>query len=249
VRLMSTPSNPVINGTGRRPLERLVLFDIDGTILTSGGAAGRAFRRALEEVFGTSGPTNGYSFAGRTDPRIARDLLSMAGVAPETIEARLADVWDRYTGHLRREFTIVTPRVFPGVIELLARVEDARDSAVLGLLTGNVEEGARLKLESAGIARDRFLVGAFGSDHHDRSELPAVAIRRAEQLVGHRFVGKAVVIIGDTPADISCGAHLGVRTIAVATGNFSAPQLEACGPDFLFEDLADVESVLGAIFA
>jgi phosphoglycolate phosphatase-like HAD superfamily hydrolase len=238
-----------MNGRGRGSLERLVLFDIDGTILTSGGAAGRAFRRALEEVFGTSGPTNGYSFAGRTDPRIARDLLSMAGLDSATIESRLPQVWERYTGHLRREFTTMRPRVFPGVIELLDRVEEARDSAVLGLLTGNVEEGARLKLESAGIARERFVVGAFGSDHHDRAELPAVAVQRAEEIVGHRFIGKAVVIIGDTPADISCGAHLGVRTIAVATGTYSAAQLKECRPDFLFESLVEVDSVLSAIFA
>ncbi len=234
--------------TGLAATKRLVLFDIDGTILSSKGAAARAFRRALEEVFGTSGPTNGYSFAGRTDPRIARDLLAMAGVGAEMVDSRLPEVWDRYTGHLRREFATVRPHVYPGVMELLDRVEAARASAVLGLLTGNVEEGARLKLESAGISRDRFIVSAFGSDHHDRTELPAIAVRRAEDLTGLRFAGKSVVIIGDTPADISCGAHLGVRTIAVATGTFSSSQLKECGPDFLFDDLEDVEAVLDAIF-
>lgn len=227
---------------------RLVLFDIDGTILSSNGAAARAFRAALEGVFGTSGPRSGYSFAGRTDPQIARDLLSMAGIDALEIDAKLTEVWPRYTHLLRRELLRVRPTVYPGVTDLLDRVEQVTTS-VLGLLTGNLDEGARLKLEAAGIDRERFVLGAFGSDHADRRELPAIAIRRAEARVGHRFAGKDVVIIGDTPADVECGRHLGVRTIAVATGTYGTEALHACEPDHLFEDLSDVEAVAVAILS
>src|SRR5690606_24993754 len=118
-------------------MKRLVLFDIDGTILTSNGAAPRAFRRALVEVFGTSGPREGYSFGGKTDPEIARDLLGMAGLSGETIEAGLPRTWELYLRYLAAEFQRVEPTVHPGARELIARVDDSPE-AVLGLLTGNV---------------------------------------------------------------------------------------------------------------
>lgn len=229
-------------------MRRLVLFDIDGTILSSNGAAPKAFRDALTEVFGTSGPTHGYSFGGRTDPQIARDLLRMAGLEDAAIGRELPRAWELYTRNLADELERVPVTVYPGVYELLRKLEEARDDAVLGLLTGNVAEGARLKLAAAGIDFDRFVVGAFGSDHHDRRELPAIAIARAEATLGRTFGGKEVVIVGDTPFDISCGEHLGVRTIAVATGTFSADELAACNPDHLFADLAETAAVWAAIF-
>jgi phosphoglycolate phosphatase len=229
-------------------MTRLILFDIDGTILSSRGAAPRAFRQALEEVFGTSGPESGYSFAGRTDPQIARDLLAMAGVPAEQIDRSLPAVWTRYTELLEQELQRVRALVYPGVREILDQLESARETAVLGLLTGNVLQGARLKLEAAGIGFERFRIGAFGSDHHDRRELPAIAVDRAQKTLGPRFEGKSVVIIGDTPHDISCGEHLGVRTIAVATGTFGPQELASCGPDYLFENLQDTGAVWEAIF-
>jgi phosphoglycolate phosphatase-like HAD superfamily hydrolase len=226
---------------------RLVLFDIDGTLLNSNGAAPRAFRQALEHVFGTSGPRDGYSFAGRTDPRIARDLLGMAGLDDATIDAKLPDVWPVYLEKLKTEMEITRPTVYPGVAALLERLDREADSVMTGLLTGNLDGGARMKLEGAGLKWDRFVVGAFGSDHHDRAALPAVAIERAAALRGHRFTGKSVVIVGDTPADIACGAHLGVRSVAVATGEFAAHELHPHGPDHVFDDLSDVDAVLGAL--
>ena len=118
---------------------------------------------------------------------------------------------------------------------------------MLGLLTGNVEEGARLKVNAAGLGFDRFRVGAYGSDHWQRPELPAVAARRAREKTGIGFEGKEIVIIGDTPFDISCGAHLGVRTIATATGTHSAGDLAQHAPDYLFDDLSDIDAVWRAI--
>lgn len=230
-------------------MRKLVLLDIDGTILSSNGAAARAFRRALEEEFGTSGPTSGYSFGGRTDPEIARDLLRMAGIDEERIEQGLERVWERYVAYLAKEFERTRPTVYPGVHQLIDRLESSTEDAVLGLLTGNVAEGARLKLAAADISFDRFVVGAFGSDHAVRRELPAIAVERARQRLGRSFSGKEIVIVGDTPFDISCGEHLGVRTVAVATGTYSAEELAECGPDYLFEDFADTERVWEAIFA
>ncbi len=229
-------------------MDRLILFDIDGTLLTSAGAAGPPFRRALEAVFGTSGPAEGYSFAGRTDPQIARELLALAGVPAEQAEARLEQVWELYLQELPQALATARITVLPGVPALLDGLEQD-PSGILGLLTGNVREGARMKLDAAGLGFDRFAVGAFGSDHGHRPELPAVAIRRAEERFGHRFSGKSVVIIGDTPHDVACGEHLGVRTIAVATGTYDADALAACQPDYLFESLADTEGVHRAIFS
>lgn len=228
-------------------MQRLVLLDIDGTILSSNGAAARPFRRALEEVFGTSGPLRGYSFAGKTDPQIARDLLRLAQVEDEIVATGLDRIWPLYVKGLREELRSARVTTFPGVSRLVDRL-DSEPSAVLGLLTGNVADGARLKLTAAGLDFNLFKVGAFGSDHADRSELPAIAIERAERLSGHRFEGKAVVIIGDTPLDIACGEHLGVRTIAVATGSYGMDELAACGPDHLFASLSDTDAVWSAIF-
>src|SRR5690606_17889976 len=131
-------------------VDRLILFDIDGTLLSAAGAAGPAFRSALERVFGTSGPLDGYSFAGRTDPQIARELLTLGGVPPARVEAELDRVWELYLAGLREALETAMITVFPGVPPLLDALE-AEPAAIMGLLTGNVREGARLKLEAAGL--------------------------------------------------------------------------------------------------
>jgi phosphoglycolate phosphatase len=229
-------------------MQRLILFDIDGTLLTAGGAAARAFHRGLLEVFGTAGPIRDHSFAGKTDPQIAGELLTAAGLAQDQVTERLPELWDAYLRDLPAELARSRIQVFPGVRSLMERLEQRAAGTAMGLLTGNIAEGARLKLDAAGLAFDRFTVGAFGSDHADRAELPAIAVQRAEHRFGHRFRGKDIVIIGDTPYDIACGESLGVRTIAVSTGSYGAEQLAACGPDHLFPSLEDVDRVWQAIF-
>lgn len=229
-------------------MRRLVLFDIDGTLLSADGAGKRAFHRAIHQVFGEVGEPRDYSFAGRTDPQIARDLLGAAGISPEEVEAGLPELFRLYVEALTEEIARVEVRPLPGILPLLERIEAAGEPTLLGLLTGNVEEGARIKLEAAGIGSGRFRVGAYGSDHQDRPALPAVAVQRAEALTGHRYEGKEIVIIGDTPRDVACGAHLGVRTIATATGIHSVEELAECGPDHVFADLGEVERVWEAIF-
>jgi len=226
---------------------RLVLFDIDGTLLDTQGAGRRAFHAALLEIFCTTGPIDSYRFCGRTDPEIARYLLTSAGISEDQLCSELPRLWDRYLANLEVELGKRAARACPGILPLIERIERDGDRLVLGLLTGNIERGARLKIEAAGISYSRFRLGAFGSDREIRDQLPAVAVARAEAKTGHRFEGKSVVIIGDTPADIACGAQLGARSVAVATGLFTEEQLAACEPDFLFDTLEDTAAVMRAI--
>jgi phosphoglycolate phosphatase len=236
-------------------MERLVLFDIDCTLIDGHGAGKRAVLRALREVYGAEGDLGDYSFHGRTDPGIVRDLAALWTTTErpdgdgdgDAIEERLEACLARYVDLLREELAEGSVEVLPGVRQLVTALAADR-RAVLGLLTGNVEAGARLKLASTGLL-PLFKVAAYGSDSRDRPELPAVAVKRAEALTSRRFTGKAIVIIGDTPADVTCGAHLGVKAIAVATGRYSARELAAYAPDLIYEDLSDWRRVYEAIVA
>lgn len=226
---------------------KLVLFDIDGTLLRSDGAGKRAIHRALTEVFGTTGPAD-YWFDGKTDPQIVRDLMRHAGHDDGHIDARMRELLDLYVECLRTELAApgYNPRPLPGVLDLLDALE-ARSDVILGLLTGNIATGARAKLESVGIDPARFRVGAFGSDHEERPSLPAVARRRTLEELGIDVHGHAMIVIGDTPADLTCGQAIGARAIGVATGRFSVDQLQQYQPLAVFEDLADTARVTATI--
>ena len=227
---------------------KLVLFDIDGTLLWSDGAGRSAIRTALLAEMGATGPIEGFRFDGKTDPQIVHELLRAFGNPHAESGAHVQAVCDRYVEMLEGELASGkrTPHVFPGVWELLDLIE-RRDDAVLGLLTGNLAAGARLKLASVGMEFDRFRVGAFGSDAAERGELPAIAAARAAELVGEAPTGEDIVIIGDTPADVTCGVGVGARAIAVATGSYGVAELAAAGAYAVFEDLLDTEGVLEAI--
>lgn len=226
---------------------KLVLFDIDGTVLLSDGAGKRAVQRALVEVFGSHGPPD-HRFDGKTDPQIIRELMRHDGHADDHIDDRLGPVIDRYVAMLGEELDAPghRPYLLPGVAELLDALE-ARADVIIGLLTGNVLDGARAKLSAVGLDPDRFIVGAFGSDHERRAELPAIARRRTEETLGHFVSGEDIVIIGDTPADVHCGRSLGVRAIGVATGRYSCAELLECGAFAVFDDLSDTGAVMDAI--
>jgi phosphoglycolate phosphatase-like HAD superfamily hydrolase len=228
---------------------KLVLFDIDGTILLTDGAGKRAVHRALMDVFGATGPED-HAFGGKTDPQIVRELMRHVGHGDDHIDARMTELLDLYVGYLHEELLSGAEgvRVMPGVRELLDAL-GARTDVIVGLLTGNLEEGARAKLRSAGIDPSRFVVGAFGSDHEERGELPAVAQRRAREQLGVDVSGADVIVIGDTPADIHCGRGVGARAIAVATGHYSLDELRAHGPAALFADLSATAEVVRAIVA
>lgn len=226
---------------------KVVLFDIDGTLLLTDGAGRRAVFRALEDVYETSVP-DGIQFDGKTDPQIVRELMQLAGLTDERIDERLHQVLDRYVGLLQAELSRFDASValMPGVTPLLEALE-AREDVMLGLLTGNVRHGAAAKLDAVGIGTSRFRIGAFGSDHETRPELPAIARARAEALLGHAVRGDDVVVIGDTPADMGCGLGIGARAIGVATGRYSVDELRACQPVAVFKDLSDTSAVLRTI--
>ena len=232
---------------------RLILFDIDGTILLTDGAGRRAIERALVDLAGTAGPITDHRFDGKTDPQIVRELLALAGHPSATSDERVREVCDYYVSHLADELAKPSQatRVMVGVRALLDALEpvEADGRAMVGLLTGNVERGAALKLRSAGIDPSRFRVGAYGSDAAHRPELPAIAQRRAMQRLGRAIVGSDVVIIGDTPDDVRCGRPIGARTVAVATGGFDVAALVAAGATHVFADLSDTARVLEALLA
>ena len=229
-------------------MRRLVLFDIDGTILLTSGAGRRAIVAALAGEVSDMTGFDRVRFDGKTDPQIVAELLEMAGHAVERESDRVREVCERYVGLLARELELPTARttLMPGVPGLLDRLE-AEPGVVLGLLTGNLAEGAALKLRSGGIAPERFRVGAYGSDSGHRSDLPAIAAHRAAPLFGRLPRGAEVVIIGDTPADIACGSGIDARAVAVATGGYTVADLESCGPYAVFQDLRDTDAVLQAV--
>ena len=225
---------------------RLFLFDVDGTLVTARGAGRAAIARALASTYGTTGPIEDYDFRGKTDQRIVRDLMRDAGLDDTRITAGLEACFAGYLAELEgvlgdgRRVTIL-----PGVGDLV-RALSARDDALVGLLTGNIQEGARVKLRPTGLW-DLFRVGAFGSDDVDRRRLPAVACERAHRLTGRRFAFEEVTIIGDTPLDVDCARACGAVAVAVATGFHPAEDLRACAPDLFFTDFADVPASLAAL--
>lgn len=224
---------------------RLILFDVDGT-LVSGGPAKEAFHHALLTVFGTAGPILDWEFSGKTDPQIARELLTEAGLDPEVIDEGFPELWKCYLAAMEARLPYEPLHALPGVIELIEALGTI-EPAIMGLLTGNVIHGAGLKLRSAGISR-AFPVGAFGSDHEVRRELPAIAVKRANRTVGIDFPPREVVVVGDTPRDVDCGQYYGTRTVAVATGRFDTMALERTGADVVLNDLEDTREVVEALF-
>ena len=226
---------------------RVVLFDIDGTLLSSRGAGRRAMEAALVAHFGTAGPS-GYRYDGKTDRQIARDLMRAAGFDDGAIDARTPALFEHYLNGLHTELAAAPDalEVHAGVPALLDALDDRTD-VLVGLLTGNIEGGARAKLAAAGLAPARFRVGAFGSDHERRDALPAIAQRRAAAFLGRDVAGGALVIIGDTPNDITCGRSVAARAIAVATGSYKTDALAEYAPAAVFEDLRDTPRVVDAI--
>lgn len=225
----------------------LVLFDIDGTLLLTTGAGRRAITATLADRLGRHDAWQSIPFDGKTDPQIVRELLEAAG-DPATDEASVTAVCERYVALLEEELDRVpgATQLLPGVADLLDRLE-AEPDVILGLLTGNVARGAGLKLRSGGLDPARFKVGAFGSDSSRRSDLPAIAAARAAPLFGRVPAGESVVIVGDTPADVTCGQAIGARAVAVATGSYSVSSLREAGAHAAFEDLSDTVAVLEAL--
>jgi phosphoglycolate phosphatase len=225
---------------------KLILFDIDGTLLWSNGAGGLAMQRALEEVYGGAGILERMSLAGMTDRSITHMALSGAGFSPQDIQAGWELFSDALACHMVHTVQERPVRPCPGVLPLLDALA-ARSDVLLGLETGNLVSTASIKLRAAGINPDLFRVGGFGSDDGDRNQLPSIAARRAESLFGLSFQGQSIVVVGDTPADVACGKAVGARTVAVATGIPTAAELLESNPDVLLPDFTDLEVAVAAL--
>jgi phosphoglycolate phosphatase-like HAD superfamily hydrolase len=200
------------------------------------------------QVYGSTGPIATHTFSGKTDPQIARELLRLDGMADAEIDRGLPGLWRTYIGELERELRRPDHEtlVYPGVRALLAELDTRAHDTCVGLLTGNIEPGAALKLGTAGLA-GHFRFGAYGSDCERRDGLPPIAVERALSLTGVTFRGADVVVIGDTPADVTCGRALGVRAVAVATGRHDRAALTAAGAAVAFADFSDTKGVLAAL--
>jgi phosphoglycolate phosphatase len=222
---------------------KLVLFDIDGTLLHCGPQVRPLFAEALVEVFGTAGDVDAYDFSGRTDPRIVLDLLTGAGLPEDEVMAALPRMRALYLERLERALDPEGMCLLPGVLELLEALA-RREDVVLALLTGNWEPGARIKLSRFDLNRF-FGFGAFGCDAVDRSDLPPVALDRAERAVGRRFRPEETLIIGDSLHDVSCARANGIPALAVATGRTPADALREAGADWVIADLREAGRVVG----
>ncbi|MHC4879425.1 MAG: HAD family hydrolase [Planctomycetota bacterium] len=215
------------------------LFDIDGTLLRSGGAGQAAMEVGLERAFGITAPTEGISVAGRTDFAIIGDLLEYHRVAP-TDENRQRII-DEYLSHLPTELSTREGLILPGVVELLDRL-NAIEESHLGLLTGNLRRGAELKLTHFELIH-HFKWGGFGDEHAHRDDVARAAFAEVLSEMPHAE-SDTVWVIGDTPADVQCGRAIGASVLAVATGLYSNEQLAATEPDQLVADFSDVETIL-----
>ena len=226
---------------------RLILFDIDGTLLRDGIAAKIAFARALRDTYQTAGPIEGFRFAGMTDPECVTEIMRLAGVDERTILARRDECLRRYVELLAVEVRQhQDAHLYPGVRELLERLNKL-DTVLVGLLTGNVHQGAQLKLRRWNL-EPYFRFGAFGDDHENRAVLAQIALEKARTVSGRAFSGSETTVIGDTPKDIACARAIGARAVAVATGSISREALAACDPDALLDSFEDHEAALRALF-
>lgn len=217
-------------------VKKLALFDVDGTLVHSGGAGKQALTRAFSELHGLSGAMEGITFAGLTDPAIVRDIFRVKLGRESVSSEDVARVLGCYEELLAEEvWKVPGAAVCPGVQDVLDALARCPEIA-MGLLTGNIEAGARLKLGRFDL-HGYFAFGAFGSDSEDRSVLASLAAERGRAHTGATVEGKDLFIIGDTPRDIACGRHLGVTSVAVATGPFAIDELASHDPDHLLPTL------------
>lgn len=223
----------------------LLLFDIDGTLISTNGAGMRAFRRALQDVFDIRIDKKAIRPDGKTDPLILKEILEHFEISDRLCIRSRHRMFARYLDLLEVEMKKTLEcgkvRILPGVKNLLRALSSESDFA-LGLATGNLEGGARVKLEKAGL--DGFFhFGGFGSDSEDRTELTRIGMRRGSNYVSPARVDAAFVI-GDTPFDIVHGHNAGASVIAVASGGYGVGELQACKPELVLEDLTQVESII-----
>jgi phosphoglycolate phosphatase len=216
------------------------LFDIDGTLLNTGGAGQAAMNAALASEFQITAPTHGVSYAGRTDRAITVDLFEHHGVPGDE------HTWQRflqfYLQHLPEQLTKHTGQVLPGIVSLLEALSE-REDVLLGLLTGNYSDGAWAKLQHYDL-HQYFKFGGFGDHHYDRNDVARAALAEIRSFYAGEINLDRVWVIGDTPGDVRCGRAIGAKVVAVGTGFASMEELEAAAPDYLFADFSDPQAIL-----
>jgi phosphoglycolate phosphatase len=223
--------------------QRVLLFDIDGTLLNPNQEGRACFSRALVDVFGISGPINDFDMAGKTDWQIVTELMTHAGLHPDLVAEKREAVFTAYAHQVEIAAPTFNMVVLPGVLHLL-EVLSKRPEFILGLVTGNVRQAVPYKLQAVGIDPGQFTFGAFGSEHPDRNALPGLAISRLEKVLGRSIDLEHMLVIGDTPRDIACARHAGLKVLSVATGHFGRAVLAADHPDYLLDDFTDIEAVM-----
>lgn len=219
----------------------ILLFDIDGTLVRTGGAGKAAMEAGLREAFGLAKIRDEVPYSGRTDRAIGRDLLAVHGIEPTL--ANQAWLQEAYLSHLPGSLARIGGKVCPGIENLLGRLHP-REDVVLGLLTGNIRSGAKHKLGHFRLW-EYFACGGFGDEHYDRDDVARAAVAAVRSHLGRAVLAEEIWVIGDTPLDVQCARAIGARVVAVATGWHPLDELAAHNPDVLLADLSDVTSVLG----
>ncbi len=222
---------------------KYLLFDIDGTLVDSGGAGVRSLNLAFEEMFSVREAFRTIGMAGKTDPQIIREALLSHGIG--RTNGIIPEFYRSYVSHLKEEIGNGKGHVKPGIKEAL-EILRSREEFVLGLLTGNIGEGAAIKLGHFGLL-SYFVTGAFGDDAEDRNSLLPIAVKKLSCLKSVRVSFSDCVVIGDTPRDVDCAKPYGAFSVAVATGPYSRASLSAAGADIVFEDLSDTGRLLSVL--
>jgi phosphoglycolate phosphatase len=230
---------------------RLILWDVDGTLVFAGGVAGKAFSTAVASVLGKDPGEHGVSMSGKTDPQIALEILGTLALSSDEAERELPMVLAELERELEAAEQIVreTGHVHPGVRELLSRLHQM-PGVIQSVLTGNLAANAKLKVAAFGL--DRWLdleIGAFGSDNADRSELVQIALQRARAVRGLTVDPEDSWVVGDTPLDLACARAGGSRCLLVGTGRYPLEELEGLSADVVLPDLADTDRVLRVLLA
>jgi len=226
--------------------KKLVLFDIDGTLIHPGNGAKRALTKAIFKNFGIKIKVTYENTAGKTDRWIIKDILLESGIEQNLIDEKMGKIIDDYLTFIKEEYNKDNDaKVFESVFELLEKLSKI-ENVYLGLLTGNIEHGARIKLSPFNLNRF-FPFGAFGSDGMYRDDLPGIALKRAKHLYGVSFYGKNLVIIGDTVNDVTCGKKFNAKSIAVVRRPEYLEKVKKAKPDFLFTGFEEIDKVIGAI--